>query len=265
MRMLAIDIDGTCLNNNHRISHRTLNALRMAAEAGIEIVPTTGRALSCLPSQLKNERYIRYVISSNGAVVTDIKNGTTIYEAQIPSAAACSILAACKVVNAGIEAHVNSDSLVESSLLMRLSGFSYGRYSSHNKSVKNMHRYLANSQTDAEELRFYVGSSNMYRQIKEILDDYPGIITNSPARFIEVFADKATKGDAVSALAKYLGFRNEHVACVGDGRNDLSMFRVCGMKFAMGNAVQELKAEADHIVPSNNRSGVAVVVEKYLL
>ena len=69
MRMLAIDMDGTCLNDRHRISGKNLNALRMAAEAGIEIVPTTGRALSCLPHQLRTEKYIRYVISANGAVV----------------------------------------------------------------------------------------------------------------------------------------------------------------------------------------------------
>lgn len=265
MRMLAMDIDGTCLNNNHRISNKTLNAMRMAAEAGIEIVPTTGRALSCLPGQLKNEPYIRYVISSNGAVVTDIRSGRTIYEAQIPSATACRILDACREMNAGIEAHVNSDSFVESSMLMMFSGFYYGRYHAHNKSLRSLRNFLETSHADAEELRFYIGSSNMYRHVKEILGDYPGIVTNSPARFIEIHAEKATKGDAVVALAKHLGFRNEHIACVGDGRNDLSMFPVCGMNFAVGNAVQELKNAADYIVPSNNRNGVAIVIEKYLL
>jgi len=265
MRMLAMDVDGTCLNSSHRISMKTLYALRMAAEAGIEIVPTTGRALSCLPRQLLNETYIRYVISSNGAVVTDLKYNRTIYDAQIPFAEACDILDACKDINTGIEAHIHSEAFVESSMLMMLSGFSYGRYSSHNKSVRNLRAYLESGHSDAEELRFYTSSSHVCDRMREILQNYPGIITNSLSRFIEVYADKATKGDAVSALADYLSFRNEHVACVGDGRNDLSMFRVCGMKFAMGNAAQELKDEADYILPSNNHSGIALAIEKYLL
>ena len=265
MRMLVMDVDGTCLNSSHRISNKTLNAMRMAAEAGIEIVPATGRALSCLPGQLKNERYIRYVISSNGAVVTDIRSGKTIYGAQIPSATACGILDACKDINSGIEAHVKFEPLVESSMPMVFGDFSYGYYSYHNKRVRNLHSYLESSNADAEKLRFYVGSSSMYRYMKDMLDNYPGIITDSPTKYIEVYADKATKGDAVSELAKHLGFRNEHIACVGDGRNDLSMFQVCGMNFAMANAVQDLKNSADYIVPSNNRNGVATVIEKYLL
>ena len=72
VQLLAVDMDGTCLNSRQHISDRTLGALRRAAEAGIEIVPTTGRTGTCLPSDLKEEHYIRYVITSNDARVTDI-------------------------------------------------------------------------------------------------------------------------------------------------------------------------------------------------
>ena len=48
IRMLAIDMDGTCLNEKSKISAQTLQALEQAAKEGICVVPTTGRALSCL-------------------------------------------------------------------------------------------------------------------------------------------------------------------------------------------------------------------------
>lgn len=56
IQLLAIDMDGTCLNQHSKISAKTMTALKLAAKAGIQIVPATGRALSCLPYQLSNQK-----------------------------------------------------------------------------------------------------------------------------------------------------------------------------------------------------------------
>ena len=53
MKLLALDMDGTCLNSYSKISPTTMDALYLARTSGIEIVPTTGRALSCIPHQLR--------------------------------------------------------------------------------------------------------------------------------------------------------------------------------------------------------------------
>ena len=73
MKLLALDMDGTCLNSYSKISPTTMDALYLARTSGIEIVPTTGRALSCIPHQLRKTGLFRYVISSNGAVAVDLK------------------------------------------------------------------------------------------------------------------------------------------------------------------------------------------------
>ena len=73
IKLLAVDMDGTCLNTKSNISEETLVWLQRAKARGVEIVPTTGRALSCLPHQLEGQNLFRYVITSNGAVVTDLK------------------------------------------------------------------------------------------------------------------------------------------------------------------------------------------------
>lgn len=80
IRLLAIDMDGTCLNGRSRISPRTMAALEAAHNAGILIVPTTGRTLTCLPHQLAARRDLyRYVITSNGARVTDLQTSQTLF------------------------------------------------------------------------------------------------------------------------------------------------------------------------------------------
>ena len=72
IRLLAVDMDATCLNKKSQMTKETLQSLRMAADAGIIVVPTTGRSLSCLPHKLAERMDIyRYVISSNGASVSD--------------------------------------------------------------------------------------------------------------------------------------------------------------------------------------------------
>ena len=69
----------------------------------------------------------------------------------------------------------------------------------------------------------------------------------------------------LAALAARLGIRKEEIACIGDGENDLSMFRVSGLKIAMGNGVPGLKEQADHVTGTNRRKGAAEAIKKYIL
>src|SRR5699024_2220547 len=108
IRLLAVDMDGTCLDSRSRITDRTIGALRKAAAAGIQVVPTTGRSMTCVPHRLaagtirktsggkgraaddarKNRGLFRYVITSNGAQVTDIEKSQAIFREMIPKGTA---------------------------------------------------------------------------------------------------------------------------------------------------------------------------------
>lgn len=129
IRLLAVDMDGTCLNSKNKITPKTLEALQAAAASGIIVVPTTGRALTCLPHQLLAQQGLlyRYVISSNGARVTDCADSTTIYQAEIPLADACGLLSALQGQRLGWTAHVNQEYLVQGRLLHRMGRFIYGK------------------------------------------------------------------------------------------------------------------------------------------
>ena len=81
IKLLAVDMDGTCLDSNGRMNDETLSALKYAAQKGITVVPTTGRNINCLPLKIKNENFYRYVISSNGALVVDLKEDKEIFTA----------------------------------------------------------------------------------------------------------------------------------------------------------------------------------------
>ena len=120
IKLLAIDMDGTCLDQRSRMTDRTLDVLRKAAKAGITVVPCTGRNLGCIPHRLaagvlreskteddeKNKDLFRYVITSNGAMVTDVKEKKTLFRALIKKEDALSILSDCRKEKFGIAAHV---------------------------------------------------------------------------------------------------------------------------------------------------------------
>ena len=55
IKLLAVDMDGTCLDGRSRMTDRTLCALRKAAEKGIIIVPATGRIWNVSPTGWRRE------------------------------------------------------------------------------------------------------------------------------------------------------------------------------------------------------------------
>jgi hypothetical protein len=89
-------------------------------------------------------------------------------------------------------------------------------------------------------------------------------ITWSGGPHIEVFAPGVSKGAGLAALCADLGVAREDVVAVGDHRNDVEMLRWAGRGVAVANAVPELLAVADAVVPANADDGVAVLVGELL-
>ena len=73
------------------------------------------------------------------------------------------------------------------------------------------------------------------------------------------------KGAGVQALAERLGINASEVITMGDAGNDHHMLKYAGLGIAMGNATEETKAIADYITDTNNNSGVARAIEKFVL
>ncbi len=266
IKLLAIDMDGTCLNDKKLISDVTMQALLEASEAGIMVVPTTGRALTCLPHQIQDQAFYRYVISSNGAVVTDTLTGETIYEAKIPYRKAADFLRQCdENIKVGISAHVDHKFILQGHWLRMLGRLSYGKDAEYSEYSGNLAERIEKEKSDVEEIQLFYFSDTEEQQLKELLSKDDFCLKAFSAHYVEMYDRKASKGKALAALAEYLKIPKENIACIGDEENDLSMFDAAGMKFAMGNATQGLKEKADIVVPTNNEQGVAVAIEKYMM
>ena len=80
-----MDVDGTLFDDNGKISQASIDAMNQAKEAGIEVVPTSGRDYDGIPwDQLKNVD-INYVITTNGSAVYEAKTKKCLYEKYLDS------------------------------------------------------------------------------------------------------------------------------------------------------------------------------------
>jgi len=89
--------------------------------------------------------------------------------------------------------------------------------------------------------------------------------SRSKPRFLDVTSYGIHKGTVIVRLAELLGVSTDSVAVIGDGPNDVEMFRQAGTSIAMGQAVDEVRMEALYVTTSNDDEGWARGIERFVL
>ena len=118
IRLLALDMDGTCLNGRSRMTEETIRTIRKAADAGIIIVPTSGRPLTCLPYQMTQEKGLyRYTITSNGAQVVDLEEKKTLFRMLMKRERVVQFLRECEELNVVRMTHIQHRYVMEGPLM----------------------------------------------------------------------------------------------------------------------------------------------------
>ncbi len=108
-------------------------------------------------------------------------------------------------------------------------------------------------------------------EIHKLLDSWPHLTVHKtkhkdPKKAgINLSHAKATKLHGVEVLMKHYGLKREEIIGVGDAYNDFPLLMASGLKVAMGNAVDDLKAIADYVAPSVKEDGVAWVIDTFIL
>lgn len=264
IKLLAIDLDDTCLNWNNKIMPSTMYALKKAAASGVEIVFVTGRSYESLPHQLTRESFFRYVITSNGACIVDRKTGKVIRHSYIPQNIALPLLRQAKEQKLGVTVHMDQKHFIEGRRLLLLGKLLYGKDGRSFVNVKDMARYIEKCGDKIEEIHLFFLRKNKRRSIAALKNRYPHLYAPANRLCAEFVTASTTKGTALEWLYGRLGLDWTEIACIGDGENDIPMFQKAGLRFAVENAHPLLKAMAHFIVPSNDKNGVGIAAEQIL-
>lgn len=264
-KLFAIDMDGTCLTDRKKISKNTILALKKAADSGIIIVPTTGRSLDALPRQLLGESFYRYVITSNGARIYDVKEQKSVYSALLSQKTAINILMDAKKQGLGLTAHIENKNVVEGASLYLKGRLIYKKDATTAVRTKDIIRTVKQENCDVEEVQLFFFNERQKNITKKLVEKFEDTDYAFGRYYAEIYAKNSSKGVAIAKLAETLGIDKRDVVCIGNGENDLTMFDGAGLKLAVENADPALKAKADIVVPSNNKDGVAYATLNILL
>lgn len=265
IRMIAVDMDGTCIGDRHRVPGENLNALKKAHKAGILVVPATGRTAANCPSEIRSLPFIRYVISSNGARVTDREKGTTIHEVLIPGTEAREFLLKLRGLPVWTALHMD-DRLIDSNLIPSIHRKLVGTGDpAKNRWVPSLPRFLEGRKGGVEKLELFYLTERAGSRIRKLLKEHPKLsCAQFRNHYVEITAAGASKGEALRFLSERMGIPASDVMAIGDSGNDLSMLHFAGYPVAMGNACAEVKRAAVTVTATNARCGVARAVREIL-
>ena len=264
IKLLAVDMDGTCLDSEGKMSDKTYEALKKAADSGIVVVPTTGRNINILPSKIKNDSFYRYVISSNGSLVVDLQENRELSSAYIDKQTACYILKKLRKHLIFTAIHMNRDFYVNGVILYIGVKRVLKGDATNLKILRNMPRFVKKNNVGVEEFQLFYRGEKYRDIIKDIIAPHKDICAAFSDGYAELFHRDGTKGTALLKLASHLGITPDEIVCIGDEENDISMFEVIGHPYAMGNAIDKIKALAEKVLPTNDEDGVAFAINEIL-
>jgi Cof subfamily protein (haloacid dehalogenase superfamily) len=240
-RLLALDLDGTLLNDHSEISETNAAWIKHAMEAGVTVCVSTGRG----------------------------------FVGALPFAEQLGLDTPMITVNGGeiwLKPHtLHRRILLEAEKIMKLHALAeqydiwFWAYTP--EEVYNRERWAGDTYA-RKWLKFGYYSENTSKLdaiLKEIMT-WDGLeITNSSPFNIEINPAGVSKASALEEVCRIRGYEMSEVVAVGDSLNDIAAIRASGLGVAMGNAQDIVKAAANVVTGSNMENGVAQVIQNYVL
>lgn len=266
-RLLAVDIDGTLVNDDKVLLPQTARDISEFMERGGVLVLATGRPTPGV------RRYIDelalptrggYVISYNGARTFYPREARAFTEKNVPPSTYPRILDAAQKLNLPLTAYRDDVAVTEKAddryfrMETTINGLVIDRVPSLREALTfSTPKFLITGEPA------FLETAEI--QLRNALKDLPVAVFRSEPCFLEITARGCDKGAAILELARLLGISPEETMACGDGYNDVTMLSAVGLGVAMANARTPAKAAADVVTLSNNENGVGAAIRRYAL
>jgi Cof subfamily protein (haloacid dehalogenase superfamily) len=272
IRMIALDLDGTIVNENLEISDKTLETIHyLHQHTDVRVVIATGRMFTSSLAFAKKLKIQEPIIAYQGALIRNLppdgvyESSTVIHHATIPVEVARPVL---EFLNAG-QYHINmyfntptQDILYTNDLNNHAS-----YYSKISGATPILQKNLAEVLTDAPTKFLIIDDERIDELLTGLEQNFPGLINVCKSRhnFCEVINPTASKWTALLKLAERWGIHPDEIMAIGDHGNDHSMVSQAGLGVAMGNGSDELKAVAKFVTHPILEDGVSAAIERFVI
>ncbi|MDI5898508.1 Cof-type HAD-IIB family hydrolase [Flavobacterium yafengii] len=261
-KMLVLDMDDTLLTDDHKISNENREMLFKAQELGVYVILASGRPTPAMTSYAKELQLDNsYMISYNGAVITDLKEDKVIFEQTLTQEQIHELYDYSLKSNTHIITYVNGKIVSETDsefieIEKNITGLE------HNKVVS----FKEEVQSSAVKCILLEDPIYLKEVEKDLKAAMPHLsVSMSKPFFLEVAQNGIDKAASIKFLAEKLNILQSEIIAVGNAGNDLTMIEYAGLGVWVDNVDPELRDKGDFIVASNNNHGVAEVVRRFIL
>ncbi len=272
IKLLALDLDGTVFNEKRECTPETARAIQDLADKGYIVIISTGRPYQGIVGGSLPVTGIRYVISSDGARLTECSTDKCLWSRLIPYEIAADLVD--DVLEVGNRVYFQNDYTGEPYVAASPAPDSVsmpGLDREHDREPGifsgGLGDIIRSGKQDISKIGLWFSRPDGYEYYEKFVSGkYPGLnIFLAETTELEFTDRKADKGGALRALKEILSLGPGEVCAVGDGGNDIPMFEEADLAVSMGNGSDSAKEAADLIIGYNTENGLAVFLDEYFL
>ncbi len=265
IRLIALDLDGTLLGPDSKVSPEDSAAVTAARDRGVQVVLNTSRWHGVARRTARRLELSTPLITHNGAQIREPgEGGAELLHLRIPTEAARAIAALCDA--GGYETYTTVDGVT----YMRT------RWAAQIDPAR-LPGDMRVAETHAEYVTAPATGIIVFSEagVRAVIDAFaeryaaalvfPVGKSEGTEPYVTITDAGADKGRALRLVCERLGLSPDEALAVGDTMQDVPMFEAAKVGVAMGNAPDEVKALADAVAPSNTEGGVAWAIRRYVL
>lgn len=268
-KLITSDMDETLLNDNKKITPKTIEAVKRATAAGVHFVPNTGRSFTSIQDNLielgLSQKPDQYVISYNGAAIVENKENQVLQVNALPYEIVDQLFQIG--MNENVCIHVYTvDQLYIWNMNINEENYLDGRVTGWHLMRENNIKFLQD--TPITKIIFNIEEEAKRLSMQDYVNEHVEFALNisfSSDRYIEFNDPTADKGQGTMALAKKLGIKPSEVIAIGDNSNDLPMIKDAGLGVSVANGRDFVQAAANYVTQAdNNHDPIAEVIDKFI-
>jgi Cof subfamily protein (haloacid dehalogenase superfamily) len=251
IKLVLTDMDGTLLPMaRDDVSESVKKVVKSMQDADIAVAAVTGRPYIHSKEVIDALGIEGLCVFSGGATVLDTRTGEIVWKQWIAKEYLRTIISAIKPFSTELAWNLEHDMVRTDTL------------------------DIASVDEDSQYV-FGIYKETDFEQLKEAIESLPDLdthyfqgfhpLTREAAPAFQINHTLATKHHGVEALRKIEHTPIENTLAIGDGNNDIALFKSAGLKIAMGNASDDLKDVADYVVSSVDEDGFVEAMNKYVL
>lgn len=268
--LIASDVDGTLIDDENRVSRRTIDVIGSAIASGAEFVLATGRPprwIAEISDQFDDTpAHVRYAVCANGAILYDVAHDRVLSAATLAPDVLEKLVerAYARIPGCGIAAERVGESAYDAATppFVATSGYRHAWLNPDHIEVGDDEVYaepavkLLVRQPDMR-------SDEMAARLKGAVGDLAQITFSTDNGLIELSLPDTHKASGLQTLIGLAGLTDTATIAFGDMPNDVEMLTWAGHGVAMSHGHPAALAAADEVTVGNNDHGVARVLERW--